>query len=234
MRRQESLYTFCGKRLFDLFAALLGLLLIWPLLLALYCIMRISVGSPVLFRQQRPGLRAKPFTILKLRTMTNARGANGDLLPNEKRITRVGKIMRAWSLDELPEIFNVLRGDLSLVGPRPLRMHYLPRYSPEQARRHDVMPGITGWAQVNGRNAMTWEKKFELDVWYVDHQSFLLDLRILLLTAWKVVRREGINEEGYISASDFMGTPPGEPADTRTRTSTENVERAPAQSDNNH
>ncbi len=234
MMVRSSFYGLYAKGVLDRLCAILILLLIWPLLLALYCLIRFSVGSPVLFRQQRPGYLGKPFTIFKFRTMTDERDADGGLLPNEQRITRIGKVMRAWSFDELPEIFNVLKGDLSLVGPRPLRMHYLPRYSPEQARRHDVMPGITGWAQVNGRNAMTWEKKFDLDVWYVDHQSFLLDLRILLLTAWKVVRREGINEEGYISASDFMGTPLGETADTRTRTSTESVERVPAKSDNNH
>jgi sugar transferase EpsL len=138
--------------------------------------------------------------------MTDERDANGNLLPDEQRITKVGGILRSFSLDELPEIFNVLKGDMSLIGPRPLRVRYLKRYTPEQARRHEVMPGITGWAQINGRNNISWEEKFELDVWYVDHQSFMLDLRILVITIWKVLSREGISEEGYIAASEFMGS----------------------------
>jgi len=163
-------------------------------------------GRPILFRQVRPGYQGQPFTLYKFRTMTDARDAAGRLLSDEQRLTRFGRFLRATSLDELPELFNVLRGEMSLVGPRPLLMQYLERYTPEQARRHEVYPGITGWAQVNGRNALTWEDKFRLDVWYVDHWSLALDVKILLITLWKVLRREGISQPGHVTAEEFMGT----------------------------
>jgi lipopolysaccharide/colanic/teichoic acid biosynthesis glycosyltransferase len=194
-----------SKRLFDLFITLIGLLIISPVLLIVAILVRIVHGSPVLFGQTRPGLRGRPFRIFKFRTMTNARAADGTLLPDEKRLTPLGRFLRASSLDELPELFNILRGEMSLVGPRPLLMQYLERYSPEQARRHDVLPGLTGWAQVNGRNALTWEDKFRLDVWYVDHWSFWLDIKILFLTAWKVFKREGISQPGHATMEEFMG-----------------------------
>jgi len=161
----------------------------------------------VLFGQKRPGLHGQPFRIFKFRTMTDARAADGSPLPDEQRLTRLGRFLRASSLDELPELFNVLRGEMSLVGPRPLLMQYLERYSPEQSRRHDVLPGITGWVQVNGRNALTWEDKFRLDVWYVDHWSFWLDLKILFLTFSKVFKREGISQPGHATMEEFMGNP---------------------------
>jgi len=196
-----------SKRLFDLLAASLGLLVISPVLLAVAILVRIYHGSPVLFGQKRPGLHGQPFRIFKFRTMTDARAADGSPLPDEQRLTRLGRFLRASSLDELPELFNVLRGEMSLVGPRPLLMQYLERYSPEQSRRHDVLPGITGWVQVNGRNALTWEDKFRLDVWYVDHWSFWLDLKILFLTVSKVFKREGISQPGHATMEEFMGNP---------------------------
>lgn len=194
------------KRILDFAAALLGLLIVGPLLLALGVLVYFFLGSPVLFRQLRPGLHGTAFAMYKFRTMTNERGPDGNLLPDKQRLTRLGKFLRSSSLDELPELLNVLKGDMSLVGPRPLLMEYLPRYSPEQARRHEVRPGITGWAQVNGRNAISWEEKFKLDVWYVDHQSFLLDLKILWMTFVKVFRREGISQEGQATMEEFMGS----------------------------
>ncbi len=194
-----------AKRLFDLLLTIPGLILVSPILLITAILVRIFHGSPVIFKHKRPGFRGHPFTLYKFRTMTNARDAHGNLLPDEKRLTPLGKFLRATSLDELPELFNVLRGDMSLIGPRPLLMQYLPRYSPEQARRHDALPGITGWAQINGRNNLSWEIKFELDVWYVDHWSLGLDLKILALTLWKVLKREGINEPGNATAREFMG-----------------------------
>jgi sugar transferase EpsL len=159
----------------------------------------------VFVRQLRPGLHGRPFTLLKFRTMTEARDPAGNLLPDEQRLTRLGRFLRRTSLDELPELINVLKGEMSLVGPRPLLMQYLDRYTPEQARRHEVKPGITGWAQINGRNALTWEEKFKLDVWYVDHRSFRLDLRIILLTVWKVLRQEGISQPGQATMEEFQG-----------------------------
>jgi lipopolysaccharide/colanic/teichoic acid biosynthesis glycosyltransferase len=164
------------------------------------------MGSPVLFVQQRPGLRGRGFRLVKFRTMKSAVGHDGRELPDAERLTALGRFLRATSLDELPQLWNVLRGDLSLVGPRPLLVQYLERYTPEQARRHDVLPGITGWAQVNGRNAISWEEKFALDVWYVDHWSFVLDLRILLLTIVRVLQREGIAQGGHVTMPEFMGT----------------------------
>lgn len=196
-----------SKRLFDLVFTSLVLLVGWPILLLLALLVRLRLGSPVLFHQTRPGYRARPFQLHKFRSMREEHDAQGNLLPDEQRLTPLGKFMRASSLDELPELFNVLRGEMSLVGPRPLLMQYLPRYSPEQARRHDVLPGITGWAQINGRNALTWQDKFKLDVWYVDHWSLWLDLRILVLTVLKVLRREGISQPGHATAQEFMGNP---------------------------
>jgi sugar transferase EpsL len=194
------------KRIFDFGTALLVLLCILPFLLIIYILLKFSIGAPVFFRQIRPGFMGKPFTIYKYRTMTNEKDSSGVLLPDEDRITRVGQVLRSFSLDELPEIFNVIKGDMSFVGPRPLLTQYLRRYSPEQARRHNVLPGITGWAQINGRNDITWEEKFKLDVWYVEHQSFKLDIYIIVKTFWKVLRREGISHEGYATAPEFIGS----------------------------
>lgn len=165
----------------------------------------LSTGRPILFRQQRPGRYAKPFMLVKFRTMVNRCDSDGMLLSDRERLTKVGRLLRATSLDELPQLWNMVRGDISLVGPRPLLMEYLSRYSPEQARRHDVMQGITGWAQINGRNALSWDEKFALDVWYVDHWSLALDLRILWLTISKVLKREGISKEGHATMPEFMG-----------------------------
>jgi len=194
------------KRAFDLTAALLGLACIWPLVILLAALVRVFLGGPILFQQRRPGLHGRPFVMYKFRTMTDARAPDGSLLPDEQRLTRFGKFLRSTSLDELPELLNVITGDMSLVGPRPLLMEYLPRYNPIQARRHDVRPGITGWAQVNGRNAISWEEKFALDVWYVDNRHLLLDLRIILLTLFKVFKREGITQGGQATAEKFMGS----------------------------
>jgi len=193
------------KRLFDLVAVISGLCLLWPLLLLLALLVRLKLGSPILFRQQRPGLHGKPFYIYKFRSMTNARGVNGELLPDEERLLAFGGVLRRFSLDELPQLFNVLKGDISLVGPRALLMEYLPLYNPEQARRHEVNPGITGWAQVNGRNAISWGEKFRFDVWYVDNQSFLLDMKILWMTLLKVVRSEGVAQDGHVTMKKFRG-----------------------------
>jgi sugar transferase EpsL len=194
-----------SKRVFDLVAAGLGLLLLAPIVLLVALLVRIFHGAPVLFRQQRPGYQGRPFHIYKFRTMTEARDSSGNLRPDAERLTPLGRFLRATSLDEFPAFFNVLRGEMSLVGPRPLLMEYLPRYSPEQMRRHAVLPGVTGWAQVNGRNALSWEEKFKLDVWYVDHWSFWLDLKILFLTVWKVFKREGISQPGHATAEIFLG-----------------------------
>ncbi len=197
--------AYMGKRALDFIAALIGLIVLSPVLIILTLLVWRQMGKPVLFTHQRPGLHAKPFTMIKFRTMTDKRDAEGNLLPDAERLTSLGKFLRATSLDELPELFNVLKGDMSLVGPRPLLLRYLDRYTPEQARRHEVKPGITGWAQINGRNALSWEEKFNLDVWYVDHCSLLLDVRILLVTVWKVIRREGISQEGEATMSEYMG-----------------------------
>ncbi len=194
-----------AKRLFDLASASLGLLALSPLLLIVALLVRLYHGSPVLFRQTRPGLGGQPFELLKFRTMTEQRDESGELLPDEQRLTRLGRFLRTTSLDELPELINVVKGDMSLVGPRPLLMRYLERYTPEQARRHQARPGITGWAQVNGRNAITWDQKFEYDVWYVEHQNFWLDLKILLLTLRQVVARKGISADDHATMPEFMG-----------------------------
>lgn len=194
------------KRLFDFTAALFGLLVLaLPLLLVMLLVKR-KLGSPVFFRQIRPGMHGKPFQMVKFRTMTDERDAQGQLLSDAVRLTPFGQFLRATSLDELPELWNVLKGDMSLVGPRPLLMEYLPLYSPEQARRHEARPGVTGWAQVNGRNAISWEEKFALDVWYVDNQSLWLDIKIIFLTLKKVVVRDGISAEGEATMSKFTGS----------------------------
>lgn len=186
--------------------ALLLLLLLSPLLLTIALVVRLRLGGPVLFRQQRPGLHGRPFQLVKFRTMTQRRDAVGVLLPDAQRLTPVGQWLRRSSLDELPELLNILRGEMAFVGPRPLLMEYLPLYSPEQARRHDVRPGLTGWAQVQGRNALSWEEKFRLDVWYVDHRSLGLDLRILWLTLATVIRRDGISAAGEATMTPFTGS----------------------------
>ncbi len=193
------------KRFFDLALTVPGLILISPVLAVIAIAVRIALGSPVLFRQRRPGLMARPFVLYKFRTMSDALDTEGNPMPDAVRLTRLGRLLRSFSLDELPELLNVIKGEMSLVGPRPLLMRYLERYSAEQARRHDVLPGITGWTQVNGRNANTWEQKFEYDVWYVDHWSVRLDVKILLITLWKVLTREGISQPGQATAEEFMG-----------------------------
>jgi len=202
----KSFYGEKGKRGFDMVASGAGLLMLSPALGVLALLVRWKLGSPILFRQERPGRNAKPFTVLKFRTMTDARDVGGQLLSDAERLTSFGRFLRASSLDELPELLNVLKGDMSLVGPRPLLMQYLDRYTPQQMRRHEVRPGVTGLAQVNGRNAISWERKFEWDVWYVDHLSFWLDLKVLWLTVVKVLRRQDINQEGQATQSEFMGT----------------------------
>jgi len=194
------------KRGFDLIISTLGLIILSPVLLIISIMIIVIQGLPVLFIQQRPGYQAKPFKIYKFRTMSDEADPNGNLLAEEQRITSIGKVLRASSLDEILELFNVFKGEMSIVGPRPLLMQYLSRYSAEQARRHDVLPGITGWAQINGRNAISWEEKFILDVWYVDNWSFWLDIKIIFQTVWKVLLREGIDEPGHISAGEFMGS----------------------------
>jgi lipopolysaccharide/colanic/teichoic acid biosynthesis glycosyltransferase len=193
------------KRALDVAVAAVVLLLASPLMALAALAIRLRMGSPVLFRQTRPGLGGRPFQILKFRTMMDAVDAEGNPLPDEARITAVGEFLRRSSIDELPQMWNVLRGDMSLVGPRPLLMEYLERYTPEQARRHEVRPGVTGWTQVNGRNALSWEEKFRLDVWYVDHRSFWLDLRILAMTALRVVRPRGISQQGHATMEKFRG-----------------------------
>ena len=193
------------KSLLDRVAGLLLLIILFVPLIVAALVIKLRIGSPVLFRQIRPGLSGQPFTMYKFRTMTDERGLDGELLPDGVRLTDFGKFLRATSLDELPGLFNVLRGEMSLVGPRPLLTAYLPLYSQAQARRHEVRPGITGWAQVNGRNALSWEEKFEHDVWYVDHRSLALDFRILLLTVQKVFKREGISAQGEATMPIFTG-----------------------------
>lgn len=195
-----------AKRVLDIFGAGIGLILLSPFLMVISFLVMSQMGSPVLFRQIRPGLLGKPFRMVKFRTMRDAIDASGNPLPDANRLTRLGHFLRASSLDELPELWNVLKGEMSLVGPRPLLMEYLPLYSPEQARRHQVRPGVTGWAQVNGRNALSWDEKFALDVWYVDHRSLGLDLRILWMTIRKVIHREGISAAGEATMSKFTGT----------------------------
>ena len=202
----KKAYYPVSKRLFDLSLTLIGLIVALPLMLVIALLVRIKIGSPVLFRQQRPGLGGKIFTLYKFRSMSDLCDREGNLQPDHQRLTAFGRWLRASSLDELPELFNILRGEMSLVGPRPLLTQYLTRYTAEQNRRHLLPPGITGWAQINGRNAINWEEKFALDVWYVDHWSFWLDIRILFLTVKKVLKREGISGENQATAEEFMGS----------------------------
>ena len=209
LQRSQHIMTFqLKKRLFDLTVAVPSVIILSPLLVFIGFLVRLKIGSPVLFKQVRPGLYGRPFTIYKFRTMTDKRDGNGNLLPDGERLTSLGRFLRGTSMDELPELFNVVKGDMSIVGPRPLLMQYLDRYTPEQARRHEVRPGITGWAQVNGRNAISWEDKFKLDVWYVDHVSLWLDLKIVAMTLWKVLKREGISQPGCSTAAEFKGRRP--------------------------
>jgi len=196
------------KRLFDLIVTLTVISLFWPVILLVALLVHTKLGSPVLFRQTRPGLHGKPFEIIKFRTMRDAIGPDGQPLPDCDRLTPFGRFLRSTSLDELPELWNVLKGEMSLVGPRPLLMQYLDRYTSRQARRHEMRPGITGWAQVNGRNAISWDDKFELDVWYIEHQSVILDLKILWLTVGSVFKREDVCQPGHATMEEFMGSKP--------------------------
>ena len=193
------------KRLLDLVVASFAFMVLLPALAVLAVVVRLAIGAPVLFRQRRPGLGGRPFELLKFRTMTDAVGSDGRPLPDQERLCRTGALLRELSLDELPELINVIRGEMSLVGPRPLLMQYLDRYTPFQARRHEVKPGVTGWAQINGRNAISWDQRFALDVWYVDHRSFWLDVKILLITVKKVFTREGVAQPGHVTMPEFTG-----------------------------
>jgi sugar transferase EpsL len=195
-----------SKRLLDIILSATGLILLSPLLILLAVVIRLKIGKPVLFCQQRPGLGGKGFVIYKFRTMTDRTDKSGQLLPDEKRLPAFGRFLRSTSLDELPELFNVLKGNMSIVGPRPLMMKYLDRYTHEQARRHEVKPGITGWAQINGRNAISWEDKFKLDVWYVDNWNVMLDIKIIIKSVWMVLSRQGISQQGRATMDEFMGT----------------------------
>lgn len=193
------------KRIVDLVVSITALIVLLPVFALVCVLVRLKLGSPIFFSQQRPGRNTKPFNMVKFRTMTDARDSDGHLLPDNVRLTRFGQWLRSTSLDELPELWNVVKGDMSLVGPRPLLMHYVPLYSKAQFRRHEVRPGITGWAQVNGRNTLSWRRKFELDIWYVDNQSLWLDLKILVLTVKRVFQRDGISQEGCVTAEPFTG-----------------------------
>lgn len=193
------------KSALDRLAAAIALVVFSPFIIFVAIAIYLRMGNPIVFKQLRPGKKGRIFTFYKFRTMTNDRDADGNLLSDEKRLTAIGQFLRKTSLDELPQLLNVLKGDMSFVGPRPLMVEYLERYSPEQARRHDVMPGITGWAQINGRNTISWQEKFKLDVWYVDNWSLWLDLKILFLTVWKVIKREGISQANHATVEDFMG-----------------------------
>ena len=203
MRKQAYLFL---KRSMDIFGALFGLIFLSPLFLAVALLVRHKLGSPVIFRQERAGKDGKPFVIYKFRTMTDERDPDGKLLSDEKRLTRFGAFLRSTSIDELPELWNVLKGEMSLVGPRPLHVRYLERYSSEQARRLEIRPGITGWAQINGRNALTWEDRFTMDVWYVDRSNLFLDIKILFMTFFKVFKREGISGENHPTMEEFDGS----------------------------
>jgi sugar transferase EpsL len=194
------------KRIFDFMLTVPMVFVLLPLLGLISLLVIVVMKTPILFEQLRPGLNGKPFKLYKFRTMTNDKNEKGELLPDEERLTKMGRLLRILSLDELPELFNVIKGDMSLVGPRPLLMRYLDHYTPAQARRHEVMPGITGWAQINGRNEIAWEEKFKLDVWYVDNISFWLDFKILLVTFWKLIKREGINQPGQATMEEFKGS----------------------------
>jgi sugar transferase EpsL len=195
-----------GKRIFDVVLTFIAFLILSPLLVAIAIMIRFVIGRPILFAQTRPGMNGRPFTLYKFRTMADARNADGKLLPDADRLTPLGRFLRSTSLDELPELINILKGDMSIVGPRPLLMQYLERYTLEQTKRHDVKPGLTGWAQINGRNAISWEEKFKMDVWYVDNHSFWLDLKIIALTIKKVLTREGISADGEATMPEFLGS----------------------------
>ncbi len=199
------MYHRCGQRLFDIALTLLGLIVLAPVIAVVAFLVRRSLGAPIFFRQERLGRNGEPFAVYKFRTMTDGRDAGGALLPDAQRMTRLGNFLRASSLDELPELLNILKGEMSLVGPRPLFVHYAEQYTPEQMRRHDVRPGLTGWAQVNGRNAISWEEKFAYDLWYVEHQSLLLDVKIIGMTLRKVLQRAGISEAGHVTMSEYIG-----------------------------
>ena len=201
------MYRQFGKRLLDVLFAILALCAFAPIIAVIAFYVRINLGQPIIFSQKRPGQNGEPFTIFKFRTMTHDRDAQGRVSPDADRLTSFGRFLRTTSLDELPELFNVLRGEMSVVGPRPLLMRYLSLFTPEQARRHEIKPGITGWAQINGRNAITWEERFKLDTWYVDHASLWLDVRILGLTLWALLTRKGINQPGQATMKEFMGSP---------------------------
>jgi sugar transferase EpsL len=201
-----EMYHDFGKRILDLILVIPALVLLSPLMALIGLLVCLSLGSPILFQQKRPGLGGRPFTIYKFRTMANAYDAQGEPLPDAQRLTMFGKFLRSTSLDELPELFNVLKGEMSLVGPRPLMWNYLDLYTPEQRRRHDARPGITGWAQIHGRNNVSWDERLAMDVWYADHQSLSLDIEILVKTAYRVANREGISQAGYATASDFAGS----------------------------
>ena len=207
--RQRS-WDYRLKRLVDLIIGVVALVLMSPVILLIGLLVATFLGKPILFRQQRPGLNGKLFTLLKFRTMTESVRSDGKSAPDAERVTSFGRVLRSTSLDELPELINVVRGEMSIVGPRPLLVRYLGRYSPFQMRRHEVLPGITGWAQVNGRNAVSWDQKFAMDVWYVDHQSLWLDLKIIALTMWRIAQRDGIDQPGAVGASEFMGSGTGE------------------------
>lgn len=206
VRSRSAWWTRGGKRVFDTALSLAGLVMLSPMFLAVAAWVGLTLGSPILFRQRRPGLKGEPFTLYKFRTMTGGRDARGHLLPDAQRLPRSGRLLRRWSLDELPELVNVLRGDMSLVGPRPLLEEYLPLYSPRQARRHEVRPGLTGWAQVNGRNRLGWEEQLEMDAWYVDHVSFRLDLAIFVRTVARLVRPSDVSQPGHATREKFLGS----------------------------
>lgn len=206
MEKKKRLYRHWGKRFLDFVLTVPALIMLAPVIAVIALLVRLNLGSPVIYRQKRPGLHGNVFTFYKFRTMKDDRDVQRNFLPDEKRLTSFGEFLRRTSLDELPGLWNVLKGDMSLVGPRPLLVEYLDRYTPEQAKRHEVSPGITGWAQVNGRNAISWEEKFKYDVWYVDNLSFWLDLKIIGMTIWKILNREGINQPGQATMEEFKGT----------------------------
>ncbi len=207
LKRKSGIYRNHLKRAMDFILSLTSIIVLSPLMLVVAVLVRIKLGSPVIFKQKRPGLNEKIFTLYKFRTMTAEREENGELLPDEHRLTKFGKFLRSTSLDELPELFNILKGEMSIVGPRPLLVQYLPLYNEHQRRRHEVRPGLTGWAQINGRNAISWEEKFDFDIEYIDNISFISDLKIVLLTIKKVFNREGITQEGEATIEDFKGSP---------------------------
>ncbi len=206
MKIKRNIYSEFGKRVFDLLLTFPALLLFLPVLFVAAVLVCLNLGSPIIYKQKRPGKDGDPFILYKFRTMRNNTNRNGTLLPDDKRLTILGMFLRSTSIDELPEMLNVIKGDMSLVGPRPLLIQYLQRYTPEQARRHEVKPGITGWAQVNGRNSIPWEDKFRLDVWYVDNCSLRLDIRIIVMTIWKILKREGISQPDQATMEEFMGS----------------------------